>query len=94
MEMQAKEVAEILKVISNSNRLLILCMLEEGKKTVSELNQRINSITMPALSQHLSSLRLAGLIKSEKQGMYVYYQISDFRIIEVIKVLKEMYCKE
>lgn len=94
MEIQAKEVAEVLKTIANSNRLMILCILEEGKQTVSQLNERINSITMPALSQHLSSLKLAGFIKSEKKGMYVYYQISDFRIIEVIKVLKETYCKE
>lgn len=94
MEMKAREVSNLLKTIANENRLMVLCLLEEKKYTVSELNQRISGITMPALSQHLSSLKLAGLIKSEKVGMNVYYQIADRRILEVIKVLKETYCKE
>lgn len=94
MEVKAKEVSDILKVISNVNRLMILCILEEGEKTVSDLNKKINGITMPALSQHLSSLKLAGIIKNEKKGMNVFYQISDYRIIEVIKVLKDVYCKD
>lgn len=94
MEMKAREVSNLLKTIANENRLMVLCLLEEKKYTVSELNQQISGITMPALSQHLSSLKLAGLIKSEKVGMNVYYQIADRRILEVIKVLKETYCKE
>lgn len=94
MEMKAREVSNLLKTIANENRLMVLCLLEEKKYTVSELNQQISGITMPALSQHLSSLKLAGLIKSEKVGMNVYYEIADRRILEVIKVLKETYCKE
>ena len=94
MEEQAKKAAEILKLIANSNRLLILCALEEGKKTVSELNQVVLDISMPALSQHLSALRLARLIQSEKHGLYVYYTISDWRIMKIIQLLKETYCSE
>lgn len=94
MEMKAREVSNLLKTIANENRLMVLCLLEEKKYTVSELNQQISGITMPALSQHLSSLKLAGLIKSEKVGMNVYYEVADRRILEVIKVLKETYCKE
>lgn len=94
MEMKAREVSNLLKTIANENRLMVLCLLEEKKYTVSELNQQISGITMPALSQHLSSMKLAGLIKSEKVGMNVYYEIADRRILEVIKVLKETYCKE
>ena len=94
MEIKAKEVADLLKIIANSNRLMVLCLLEEKRYTVSELNERIPGITMSALSQHLSSLKLAGLVKNEKCGMNVYYQIADLRIIEVIKVLKETYCRD
>lgn len=94
MEMKAREVSNLLKTIANENRLMVLCLLEEKKYTVSELHQQINGITMPALSQHLSSLKLAGLVKSEKVGMNVYYEIADMRILKVIKVLKETYCKE
>ena len=48
---------------------------------------------MPALSQHLSALRLAGLIDNEKHGLHVYYKILDTRILSVMKTLKEFYCK-
>ena len=91
MELKAKEVSQLLKLISN--RLMILCMLEEGEKTVSELHEQIENISMPALSQHLSALRLAGLIDNEKHGLHVYYKILDTRILSVMKTLKEFYCK-
>lgn len=92
MEVQAREVSEILKVIANPNRLMILCLLEKKEYTVSELHEKLNSISMAALSQHLSNLKLAGLVENEKLGLNVYYKIHDTRILEVIKVLKEMYC--
>ena len=90
MELKAKEVSQLLKLIANPYRLMILCMLEEGEKTVSELHEQIENISMPALSQHLSALRLAGLIDNEK---HVYYKILDTRILSVMKTLKEFYCK-
>lgn len=92
MEIEAKEVSELLRVIGNVNRLMILCILEDGQFTVTELHKKINDITMPALSQHLSVLKLAGLIDSEKKGLNVYYKIIDFRVIELMKVLKKLYC--
>ena len=70
MELKAKEVSQLLKLIANPYRLMILCMLEEGEKTVSELHEKIESISMPALSQHLSALRLAGLIDNEKHVFF------------------------
>ncbi len=93
MELKAKKVSDILKIISNKNRLLILCLLEEEKQTVSQLNEKINDISMAAISQHLSALKLAGIVDSEKKGLNVYYYISDLRIIKVMKTLKELYCE-
>lgn len=93
MELKAKEVSQLLKLISNPYRLMILCILEEGEKTVSELHEQLTSITMPALSQHLSALRLAGLIVNEKHGLHVYYKLQDDRILKVMKTLKEVYCE-
>ncbi|NMB09392.1 MAG: helix-turn-helix transcriptional regulator [Tissierellia bacterium] len=92
MEIKAKEVSDLLKVIANVNRLMILCILEDGELSVTELHEKINGISMPALSQHLSVLKLAGIIDSEKKGLNVYYKIIDFRAIELIKVLKKLYC--
>ncbi|MDE6952861.1 MAG: metalloregulator ArsR/SmtB family transcription factor [Erysipelotrichales bacterium] len=92
MDKKANEVSQVLKLISNKNRLLILCCLEEREYTVSELSKKIKGITMPALSQHLSQLRLAGMIDSEKKGLNVYYRLNDLRILEVMKILKDLYC--
>ena len=92
MEEKSKEVAELLKLIANSNRLMILCVLEEGPQTVGELHKRIGAISMSALSQHLSVLKHSGLLDNRKEGLHVFYQIADPRILEVIRVLKETYC--
>ncbi len=92
MDKKANEVSQVLKLISNKNRLLILCCLEEREYTVSELSKKIKGITMPALSQHLSQLRLAGIIDSEKKGLNVYYRLNDLRILKVMKILKDLYC--
>lgn len=92
MDKKVNEVSHVLKLISNKNRLLILCCLEEREYTVSELSEKIKDITMPALSQHLSHLKLAGIIESEKKGLNVYYRLNDLRILEVMKILKDLYC--
>lgn len=94
MQTQAKEVSEVLKVIANANRLMILCVLEETSHTVSEISEQISDISLPALSQHLSALKLAGILKSEKKGMHVIYEIQDYRVLEVMKKIKEVYCKD
>ena len=93
MEQKAKELAEILKIISNPNRLMILCVLEDKEQTVSCISEQIPNISMSAISQHLGALKLAGIVQSEKRGLQVYYQISDSRILQVMKTLKEIYCK-
>ncbi len=92
MEEKAKEVASLLKILSNHHRLLILCALEDGEKTVGELNLFISKIGMSALSQHLSSMKNFGLIDCDKRGQNVYYFITDNKILNVIHVLKDNYC--
>lgn len=94
MEIKAQAVADILKTIANKHRLLILCSLEEGEKTVSELHCYLPTISMSALSQHLSALKLSQMVKREKRGLHVYYQIQDERILRVIQVLKDTYCND
>lgn len=93
MEEQAREVAKLLKLLSNQYRLLILCALEDGEKTVTEICEKTTGIGMSALSQHLSALRGYGIIDNCKRGQYVYYHIADKRIHDVLSVLKENYCK-
>ena len=92
MEEKAKELADILKVLANENRLLILCALAEKPLTVSEILERVGGITQSAISQHLSILRAHGILDYEKLGQQVTYHISDHRIGPVMRVLKEQYC--
>lgn len=92
MEEQAKKVAELLKLLANEHRLLILCSLMEGSQNVSAIHTRVPGITASALSQHLKQMKSAGILDSEKQGMNVIYRIKDERIVALIDVIKENYC--
>ena len=94
MEDQAKKIAELLKLLANEHRLLILCGLMQGRKNLSEIHTYSPAITASALSQHLNQLKTAGILESEKQGMHVVYRIKDERVTKLIDTIKEQYCKE
>jgi DNA-binding transcriptional ArsR family regulator len=92
MEEKAKKIAELLKVLANENRLLILCELIEEPKTVSRLANKIPNITQSALSQHLALLKAHGILDFSKSGQSITYSIADDRVQKVIDVLKKYYC--
>ena len=94
MRERAKKVAELLKILANENRLLILCALQTGAKTVNQIGGYVPKITQSALSQHLILLKTAGILASDKQGLHVHYSIADHRVEEVIAILKRYYCDE
>lgn len=91
---EAKEIAELLKVLANENRLLIVCNLIEKPMTVSELHEKLGNLTQPALSQHLSLLKANKILDSNKNGLMITYFIKDKRIENIIQALKENYCNE
>lgn len=92
MEERAKQIAELLKVLANENRLLILCALMQHPMTVGEIAGHTPNITQSALSQHLSMLKAHGVLDSSKSGQNITYSIADHRVEEVILVLKQYYC--
>ncbi len=92
MEEKAKQVADMLKVLANENRLLVLCTLMRRPLTVSELSKYVPGITQSALSQHLSLLKAHGILEYEKKGQNITYSIADHRVEEVIYVLEKYYC--
>lgn len=94
MRENAKRVATLMGQLANENRLLILCALLEGPKTVGELGELIPDISAPALSQHLHKLRDAELICSEKKAQYIRYSIRDERLRGLIDLLRHDYCTE
>ena len=92
MEKDAKRVADLLKLLSNENRLLILCALLERPMTVGELKEKVSKISAPAISQHLNKLTEAGLITFEKKAQFSIYEISDLHLYKLMALLKAEYC--
>lgn len=93
MRMHAKQIANLMYQLSNENRLLILCTLLDGPKTVGDIAEKVHGITAPALSQHLHKLRDANLVCTKKYAQFVQYSICDPRIVELIQLLKKQFCK-
>lgn len=94
MEEQAKKIANLLKLLANEHRLLILCALIQGPLTVGEIHNYCSEITASALSQHLNQLKIAQILCSEKQGMNVVYSIQDKRVVKLMESIKEQYCAD
>jgi DNA-binding transcriptional ArsR family regulator len=93
MEEKARQIAELLKILANENRLLILCALVQKPMTVGAIAKHVNNITQSALSQHLTLMKVAGILSAEKSGQNITYSIADSRVEEVLKVLKKYYCE-
>ncbi len=94
MEARAKQIAELLKVLANENRLMIFCALMDSPMTVGEIGKKVANITQSALSQHLGLLKAHGILKDQKTGQSVTYSIADHRVEEIIHVLKKHYCDQ
>lgn len=89
---QAGDVSNILKVLSNKNRLIIVCSLIGKEQTVSEINDLLSDLSQSAISQHLSILKANGIVENDKRGMNIYYSIKDERIVVLIKCLRDNFC--
>ena len=88
----AQEAAALLKQLSNQHRLMILCSRSiDSELSVTELNSRTN-LSQSALSQHLASLRNAGLVQTRREAQTIFYQLQGNEAIQVIRVLKSIYC--
>ena len=92
MEERAQEVSELLKLLANKNRLLIMCALIQQPMTVGQIEKYVGCISQSALSQYLARMRSAGILESKKDGLNVRYSVADTRILSVMKVLEENYC--
>ena len=88
----AAHAVELLKAMANEWRLMILCQLAEGEKTVSEL-QEILGLSQSALSQHLAVLRREKIVKSRKQAQSVTYSLAGDEAPKVMNTLHEVFCE-
>jgi DNA-binding transcriptional ArsR family regulator len=89
---QAGDAAQLLKLLGNEKRLLILCFLMvRGEMTVGELVGVIK-LSQSALSQHLARLREDGLVVFRRTSQTLHYRVADTRAVRLLQVLKEIYC--
>jgi DNA-binding transcriptional ArsR family regulator len=87
----ATAAATFLKAISHEGRLMILCHLVSGEKSVTELEELL-SARQAAVSQQLSRLRLEGLVTTRREGKAIYYSLADERPRRVLEVVYELFC--
>lgn len=91
MQVAAAKSANLLKVLGNPDRLVLLCFLTQGEYCVSELLE-ISGINQPTLSQQLAVLREEELVCTRREGKQIYYSIKDSPALAVMQVLYEQFC--
>lgn len=88
---RAADAANFLKAIGHDGRLMILCHLSAGPRSVSELESLLDS-RQAAVSQQLARLRLEGLVSARRDGQTIYYSLLDPKVVEVIDLLTRLFC--
>ncbi len=89
----ATRAANYLKAISHEGRLMILCHLASGEKSVTEL-EKLLSARQAAVSQQLSRLRLEGLVTPRRDGKAIYYRLADDRSRRMLDVVYDLFCDD
>ena len=89
LEDSLDSVAFVAKSLGDENRLRILLCINNGKKSVSGIVEELN-LSQPLVSHHLKELRRALLVKVERSGPFVYYEIADARILKILQALKDL----
>ncbi len=85
--------ANFLKAISHEGRLMILCHLASGEKSVTELESLL-SARQASVSQQLSRLRLEGLVTPRRDGKAIYYSLTDDRPKQIMEIVYDLFCKD
>lgn len=93
MMRNAQEASNFLKAISHEGRLMILCHLASGEKTVTELEELL-SARQSAVSQQLSRLRLEGIVSPRRDGKAIYYSLTDDRSTQIMEVVYDLFCRQ
>ncbi|MDJ0759612.1 MAG: metalloregulator ArsR/SmtB family transcription factor [Woeseiaceae bacterium] len=91
MRKHAAEAAGVMKALGNESRLMILCLLAEGERSVGEINDVI-PLSQSALSQQLAKLRQQGLVDTRRESQTVYYRLASGPADKIIHLLHDIYC--
>ena len=90
MKSNCDSVAAILKAIAHPQRLMLICYLSDGEKTVGELEELCGG-SQSSMSQFLKLMKLEGLVASEKRGLFVFYRIHDPKVLELVRSLHKIF---
>ncbi len=91
MMASACDASALLKAISHEGRLMILCALVTGEKSVTELEELLHA-RQAAVSQQLARLRMEGLVVPRREGKAIFYSLADDRPRRILEVMYEMFC--
>jgi DNA-binding transcriptional ArsR family regulator len=89
----AKRASDFLKALAHESRLMILCILAEGEKSVSELEDLL-SLRQPTVSQQLARLRSDGLVTTRRDGKAIYYRLASDEARVVIGAIYDVFCRK
>ena len=92
MEAAAEEASELLKSLANRHRLLILCQLTEGERSVGDLATFLD-LRDSTVSQHLALLRRDGLVRARRDGQTIWYSVASDPAQRILQTLFEIFCK-
>ena len=90
---KAKRATDFLKALAHESRLIILCILAEGEKSVSEL-ERLLTLRQPTVSQQLARLRADGLVTTRRDGKTVYYRLASEEARIIIGAIYDVFCRK
>jgi DNA-binding transcriptional ArsR family regulator len=93
LQASAAAAAQLMKLLSSEQRLLLLCRLIEGECPVGELSDYVR-LAPSATSQHLAKLRAEGVVATRREGQTIYYRIGDPKAVRVIDTLCDLYRKK
>lgn len=90
---EAQQAAQLLKVMSNETRLMILCRLSDEEVSVGQLLAEFD-LSQSALSQHLAILREQDLVVTRRDGQKIFYRIADPDALRIIETLVDIFCPQ
>ena len=87
----AQDAARLLRALANERRLMILCQLADGERSVGEIQPHVG-LSQSALSQHLAVLREEGVVATRREGQTIWYRIADAAAAKLVATLAEIFC--
>jgi ArsR family transcriptional regulator, virulence genes transcriptional regulator len=91
LESKAEEASIVLGAMANAKRLMVLCNLLEGEKSVGQLADTVG-LSPAALSQHLGKMRALRLVETRRDGQVIFYRLASDKVREILETLYRLYC--